>query len=142
MRNRRFLVVPIVMALAFTVTVPASAWFRSNFQGTWKGVDASDGSTIRLRIREHLDSFHMVYEIGAEAAHASWCPTGARMSAIGVLQAKGQLAVSLIWWCGGARRVLIPPAGSDPSLATDTYTFDEATDTFSDMSGTIYHRVP
>ena len=143
MKARLFLALALVLAL-LVIAIPASAWSTTPFRGTWKGTDGFDGSTIRLRIGERLLSYGKVFEINAlDDRTGSWCSTGGagQMSAIGVLQDSGDLAVSLVWWCLPPGQGLYPPIGDDAAFDWDVYTYDPASDTITDRWETVYHRV-
>jgi hypothetical protein len=143
MKPRRFIAVPLVLLFALAA-IPASAWSATPFRGTWKGTDPFDGSTIRMRITERLLSYGKVFEINAvDDRTGDWCSTNGagQMSAIGVLQESGDLAVSFVWWCLPPGHGIYPTPGSEWAFDWDIYTYDQASGTITDRWGTVYQRV-
>jgi hypothetical protein len=132
--KRPLTVLAICATLALMAVLPAAASSRNPFRGHWKGVDAFDGSNIRLQIVEQSKSGGQVFDLRAhDDRTGSWCGEDAEMTGIAAHAAEDVLTASMIWWC-------LPAGSSVLYFLPDTLTYDPTTDTITGTDGTTYTR--
>jgi hypothetical protein len=134
MKRSVLIIVALCATLLLVAVLPVAASTRNRFRGNWRGIDAFDGSNLRLQIVEESRSGGKVFELRAsDDRTGQWCGGPAQMRAIGVLEGENSIAVSMVWWC--------LPAGSNVLyFYPDTYSYDLSTDTITSTDGTVYQR--
>jgi hypothetical protein len=134
MKSPIFLLGVLLPIVLLAADLPAVHSRSLGIEGIWNAKDPRDGSCLRLQVTKVARSGDRVYAItGSDRLAADWCPGGARMQGIGVLEPEGLLITSAVYWCN--------PTGPDPRyFRSDALRYDPESDTISSAAGASYHR--
>jgi hypothetical protein len=127
------LVVAIGVVAVVFATMPAVAKSPAGFAGSWRG-DDPDGSDLRWRIMTEPGSEGIVFHlIGSDNVCSACGGEPANLRGVGVEHDPNVLSLSFVGWGLKASDFVAGPI-------SDTFTYNPATDTFTDEFGIEYRR--
>jgi hypothetical protein len=132
--KRPVTILALCAIVALVAVLPAAASSRNPFRGDWKGIDAFDGSNVRLQIVEQSRSGGQVFHLRARDDRTGpWCGPAAEMTGVAVLEGDNVLTASMVWWC-------LPEGSNILYFLPDTLIYDPSFDKITGADGTIYTR--